>query len=91
MSMPPIWKRDGFHIHIQYRDYATGEFYWRRANDGDFAVILSAAEAAEREACAKIAEAGSPSMSMPDFLMLTDPAEIRESIAAAIRARGTET
>ncbi len=53
--------------------------------------VAKVAIAAEREACAKIAETGSPSMSIPEFLMLTHPAEIRESIAAAIRARGTET
>ena len=56
MSAPPEWKSDGFFVLIKVRDMATGDWSWRRAEQGEFSVILDAAVAAEREACANIAE-----------------------------------
>ena len=87
MSALPVWKRDGFFIHIQARDYATGEFYWRRANEGDFSVILGAAVDAEREACAKIAEANPASLMLTDFAAQDIANQVKTDIAEAIRKR----
>lgn len=56
MPSPPEWKSDGFFVLIKARDMTTGDWSWRRAERSEFAAILDAALAAEREACAKIAE-----------------------------------
>lgn len=56
MPSPPEWKSDGFFVLIKVRDMTTGDWSWRRAEPAEFSEILDAAVAAEREACAKIAD-----------------------------------
>lgn len=47
--------------------------------------------AAEREACAKIAEADTSFMMLQEFGMQSTVTQVRTNIADAIRARGTES
>lgn len=48
---------------------------------------VDAAVTAEREACAKVAEADTSFDMLQDFGMQSHSAQLRENIAAAIRAR----
>lgn len=57
---------------------------WLRAH-------ISAAIHAEREACARVAEADTSFDMLQDFGIQSHSAQIRENIAAAIRARGSIT